>query len=166
MTDHGRGGLSGRNRISVLGQPLAIAPPGDERGSFRPASKGESVRLLTANAEDRAEGRQRYEVMVAGWRFQVVSEPLLRAELRDRAERAAAEHAPAVDTTLRAQIPGRVVRVWVTEGDPVEAGQRLLAVEAMKMENEIRAPRSGVIRDLKVEIGTLVERDAELLTIA
>ena len=166
MTDHGRGGDPRRKRISVTGQPLAIAPAEDEIATFLPASKGESVRPLTANAHDRAEGRRRFEVLVSGWRFEVVSEPLLRAELRERAARAAAEHAPAIDTTLRAQIPGRVVRVWVAEGDTVEAGQRLLAVEAMKMENEIRAPRSGDIRDLKVQIGGLVERDDELLTIA
>ena len=162
----GRGAAPGRKRISVTGQPLAIAPAEDEVASFRPASKGESVRRLAANADDRADGRQRFEVLVAGWRFEVVSEPLHKAQLRERAARAAAEHAPTVDTTLRAQIPGRVVRVWVAEGDAVEAGQRLLAVEAMKMENELRAPRSGAIRDLRVEIGRLVERDDELLTIA
>jgi len=43
---------------------------------------------------------------------------------------------------ITAQIPGRVVRLWVAEGDTVEAGQRLLAIEAMKMENEVRAPRT------------------------
>jgi biotin carboxyl carrier protein len=122
--------------------------------------------MLPATADDRAEGRQRYEAIVGGWRFEVVAEPELRAELRDRAARAAAEHSPAVETTLRAQIPGRVVRVWVAEGETVESGQRLLAVEAMKMENEIRAPRAGVVGKVRVELGGLVERGDDLVTLA
>ena len=67
---------------------------------------------------------------------------------------------------MRAQIPGRVVKVWVAEGDTVEAGQRLLAIEAMKMENEIHAPHAGTVKSVKVEPGTLVERNDALLTLA
>jgi biotin carboxyl carrier protein len=67
--------------------------------------------------------------------------------------------------TLRTQIPGRVVRLWISEGQRVEQGQRLLAVEAMKMENEIRAPHAGVVRALRVELGQKVERGDELLGI-
>jgi biotin carboxyl carrier protein len=66
---------------------------------------------------------------------------------------------------VRAQIPGRVVRVWVADGQAVEQGDRLLAIEAMKMENEIRAPRAGVISGLRVELGQRVEREDELLTV-
>ena len=66
---------------------------------------------------------------------------------------------------MKAQIPGRVVRLGVSNGEQVEAGQRLLAIEAMKMENEIRAPHAGTVKAIKVEVGTLVERHGELLTI-
>jgi biotin carboxyl carrier protein len=121
--------------------------------------------LLPTTAEDRSEGRTRLEVVVGGWRFEATVESAARAELRDRAAREAAAHHRAADLTLRAQIPGRVVKVWVKIGDQVEAGQRLLAVEAMKMENEIRAPNGGTIVDLRVAVGTLVERQFELLTI-
>ena len=48
-------------------------------------------------------------------------------------------------------------------GELVEAGQRLMAIEAMKMENEIRAPHAGTVREIKVEVGKLVERHDELL---
>ena len=43
------------------------------------------------------------------------------------------------------------VRLWVAEGDTVEAGQRLLAIEAMKMENEVRAPHAGTVESIAVE---------------
>jgi biotin carboxyl carrier protein len=58
------------------------------------------------------------------------------------------------------------VRLWVTDGQEVGQGDRLLAVEAMKMENEIRAPHAGRVGELRVELGKLVERGDELLTIS
>jgi biotin carboxyl carrier protein len=47
-------------------------------------------------------------------------------------------------------MPGKVVRVLVKQGAAVEAGQGLLVVEAMKMQNEIRSPKSGKIEKLLV----------------
>lgn len=47
-----------------------------------------------------------------------------------------------------APMPGKVIRVLVKAGDRVEAGQGLLVVEAMKMQNEIRSPKSGVVERL------------------
>ncbi|MEP6639101.1 MAG: biotin/lipoyl-containing protein, partial [Chloroflexota bacterium] len=60
-------------------------------------------------------------------------------------------------TEVRAIIPGRVVSVAVAAGDPVTAGQRLLAVEAMKMENELRAPRDGTVERVAAAAGETVE---------
>jgi acetyl-CoA/propionyl-CoA carboxylase biotin carboxyl carrier protein len=53
--------------------------------------------------------------------------------------------------------------LWVAQGEQVETGQRLLAIEAMKMENEIRAPHAGTVKEIKVAVGGLVERHDELL---
>ena len=49
---------------------------------------------------------------------------------------------------ITAPMPGKVVRVLVSEGDAVEAGQGLLVVEAMKMQNEIRSPKDGKVEKL------------------
>ena len=68
-----------------------------------------------------------------------------RADLRDRATAAGRRPARHGPTEVRAIIPGRVVSVAVTAGDAVTAGQPLLAVEAMKMQNELRAPRDGTV---------------------
>ncbi len=66
----------------------------------------------------------------------------------------------AVETEGRQQIvapmPGKVVRILVKTGDTVEAGQGLLVVEAMKMQNEIRSPKSGVVESLLAEEGQAV----------
>jgi biotin carboxyl carrier protein len=106
----------------------------------------------------------RFEVVIGGWRFEVSVEPARHAVLRERAARAAAEHRPLTGT-IRAQIPGRVTRVWVSAGDAVEQGARLLAIEAMKMENEVRAPHAGRVEALHVEVGDKVERDNDLVTL-
>ena len=155
--------MSDRLRVTIPDVPFTVQPAAPELDGFKPAGRGESVRRLPANAEDRAEGRTRLEVVVGGWRFEATVESAARAELKDRAARDAAAHHRAADITLRAQIPGRVVRMWVAEGEQVDAGQRLLAIEAMKMENEIRAPHAGTVKDIKVEVGHLVERHEELL---
>ena len=55
-----------------------------------------------------------------------------------------------------APMPGKVVRVLVKAGDQVEAGQGLLVVEAMKMQNEIRSPKGGTVERLHVKEGQLV----------
>jgi len=60
------------------------------------------------------------------------------------------------DGRVKAPIPGLITRVRVAEGDQVEAGQRLMVLEAMKMENEIIAPRSGFVRTLNVQAGQSV----------
>lgn len=108
---------------------------------------------------------ERFEVVVAGWRFEVAVEWARHAELREQAARAAGEHHATASITLRAQIPGRVTRVWVAAGEQVEQGQRLLAVEAMKMENEVRAPHAGRVTAVLVEVGAKVERDDKLVTL-
>ncbi|NOY26114.1 MAG: acetyl-CoA carboxylase biotin carboxyl carrier protein subunit [Oligoflexia bacterium] len=64
---------------------------------------------------------------------------------------------------VKAAMPGRIVRVLVAKGDPVSKGQPVLVVEAMKMENELKAPRDGVVRTLLVASGDLVETGAVLL---
>jgi glutaconyl-CoA/methylmalonyl-CoA decarboxylase subunit gamma len=60
-------------------------------------------------------------------------------------------------------MPGKVVRVLVAAGDVVVVGQGLVVVEAMKMENEIAAPRAGTIREVAVTAGATVETGAKLI---
>jgi biotin carboxyl carrier protein len=59
-------------------------------------------------------------------------------------------------------MPGKVVRVLVAPGDQVHAGQGLVVVEAMKMENEIGSPRAGRVKSVDVAPGQTVEAGARL----
>ena len=64
-----------------------------------------------------------------------------------------------------APMPGKVVRVLVKAGDEVKARQGLVVVEAMKMENELRAARDGRVREVSVAEGQSVDAGAVLLIV-
>ena len=70
------------------------------------------------------------------------------------------------DAEITSVMPGVVKEVLVGAEDTVEAGQPLLILEAMKMENEIRAPRQGVVETVHVEAGQAVEKGAQLVSLA
>jgi pyruvate carboxylase subunit B len=104
-----------------------------------------------------AAGIVRQEVIIGGWRFELDVEPAARAALRDRARRARADAEHSGPTDVRAMIPGVVVSVSVNPGDIVTAGQQLLVLEAMKMQNELRASRAGTIERVTVGAGQTIE---------
>lgn len=160
MTDH-RGHL----RLAIEGvEDATIHQRPDELGP--PAGPLPQVRALARTADDRAAGVHRYETTVGGWVFEVAVEDESRALLRDRAGQGSKASGRRGSDQVKAQIPGRVVRLWVADGDTVEAGQRLLAIEAMKMENEVRAPHAGTVEHIAVEPGSSVELRDELLRLA
>jgi biotin carboxyl carrier protein len=66
---------------------------------------------------------------------------------------------------LRADMPGKVIRVLVRPGDLVAAGQALLVLEAMKMQNEIRSPKAGVAGEIAIEAGATVNSGDLLITV-
>ena len=66
---------------------------------------------------------------------------------------------------VRAAMPGKVVSVKVKVGDSVSRGQGLLVLEAMKMENEVPAPRAGTMTAIEVAAGQTVETGALLATV-
>jgi biotin carboxyl carrier protein len=67
--------------------------------------------------------------------------------------------------TVVAPMPGRIVRVLVEPGDDVAVRQPLVVVEAMKMENELRSPKAGRVKDVSVAAGTSVEAGRVLVVI-
>jgi len=67
--------------------------------------------------------------------------------------------------TVTSAMPGRVVKVLAKPGDRVAERQPLVVVEAMKMENELRAPREAVVREVRVTAGASVEAGAILMVL-
>ncbi len=149
---------------AASGEVMAEIDPADEPvRTGDPA--GERPVLLPGDGRQATRGSTRVEVVVAGWRFEVEVEDARFADLRARATTDRASAAHDGPTAVRAIIPGRVVSVAVTPGDTVAAGQRLLAVEAMKMENELRAPRDGVVERVEVSVGQTVDLGDALVVI-
>jgi acetyl/propionyl-CoA carboxylase alpha subunit len=96
---------------------------------------------------------RRIDATVRSWRERLFAE----------AEGAARAHTGTV--TMKASLPGLVVGIRVAPGDDVAEGQSLLTIEAMKMQNEVRAPRAGRIGSVAVEAGRVVATGDGLLTL-
>jgi biotin carboxyl carrier protein len=90
----------------------------------------------------------------------------LAEPLRDRLAHSS-DHAPGEDEEkeVRAPMPGRVLEVAVHPGDRVEAGALLLVLEAMKMQNEIRAEGVGIVGKIEVASAEAVEGGTLMMTI-
>jgi len=149
----------GRFRITIAGaedgQP---APASRAHASFevdaRPTDLGVSFlyagdgRSVDAAVTDRSGGEYLIDLPHLS----------LGATVNGRAFRHAASHGHAgEEQRVIAPMPGRVVRVLVKPGDEVAAGQPLLVIEAMKMENELVAARGGTVREVGVAEGASVE---------
>ena len=67
--------------------------------------------------------------------------------------------------TIKAPMPGKVVRVLVQQNDAVEAGQGLVVVEAMKMQNELRSARAGIVTEVHAKEGDTVEAGALMVVV-
>jgi biotin carboxyl carrier protein len=75
---------------------------------------------------------------------------------RSLRNRRAAERGVAGPRKVTAPMPGKVVRVLVNENDAVESGQGVIVVEAMKMQNELKAPKNGIVRRILAAPGAAV----------
>jgi biotin carboxyl carrier protein len=62
-------------------------------------------------------------------------------------------------------MPGKVIRVLVSQGDSVEAGQGLVVVEAMKMQNEMKSPKAGRVAEVRAEPGAAVLAGETLIVV-
>ncbi|MFI5226247.1 MAG: acetyl-CoA carboxylase biotin carboxyl carrier protein subunit [Candidatus Limnocylindrales bacterium] len=135
-------------------------------GSDPTGSAGGRHRLLLGPAQPLAGGGiVRREILVDGWRVEVEIEAAWRFELRERARRSAVGGATSGPREVRASIPGRIVAVSVAAGDEVQGDDALVVLEAMKMQNEIRAVRHGFVERVAVGVGENVEVGDLLLVI-
>ena len=99
------------------------------------------------------------EIAVNGHRFEIVIEDPRQWKLSDGAEGAQGR------AQITAPMPGKVVRLLVAVGDEVVAGRPVVVVEAMKMQNELKAPRDGRVTSVRVEKDQSVNAGTILLVI-
>ena len=108
----------------------------------------------------RGESAGLYTLWLDGHRFDVEALDERARTIRELSGTAAGPSGPA---PLKAPMPGLIVRINVQAGDAVQAGQGLVVMEAMKMENELRATAAGKVRAVVVSPGTAVEKGALLI---
>ena len=130
-----------------------------------------SINSVEDNIADVTVNGTQYEVEIEGKASKVIkitkptpstSSAATTAEVISTAKAAAKKSA---GTAVKSPLPGVIVDLKVREGDQVKAGQHLLVLEAMKMENNIDADRDGIIVELKVNKGDSVLEGDTLLTI-
>ena len=104
--------------------------------------------------------RGAYTLWLDGWRFEVDALDERTKVIRELSGASAGPSGPA---PLKAPMPGLIVRVSVQVGDQVQAGQGIVVMEAMKMENELRATAAGKVKSILASPGTAVEKGALLV---
>jgi biotin carboxyl carrier protein len=128
--------------------------------------EGTPVRLVTVGEQvhrvlaRRHPERGRYTLSLDGHRYEVEA---LDERARTIRELTAAASGPKGPAPLVAPMPGLVVRVLVEPGDQVAPGQGLVVVEAMKMENELRANAPAKVKAVHARPGQAVEKGAVLV---
>jgi biotin carboxyl carrier protein len=144
--------------VALGGDDGSLETHGGVRATLRaPGASGARRVLIQPLDRPGAAAARRLEVVVDGWRFEVEVEPEQRAALRERARRDRGDASHSGPAEVRAIIPGVVLSVAVAPGDEVKAGQQLLVIEAMKMQNELRASRAGTVGRVTVGERSTIE---------
>ena len=157
-----------RYAVDVNGERLTVDLPLPEGAVLTPVP-GQPVWTLTIGSTvhrvivRRGSSPGQYTLSIGGYRFEVEALDERARAIRELARAAAAASGPA---PLRAPMPGMISRLLVAPGDTVAAGQGLIVMEAMKMENELRSPSAGTVRAIAVAPGTAVEKGALLVEIS
>ena len=156
-----------RHTVSLVGGSVAYE---GERATAADLSdiEGTPVRMVRIGSEvfrvvvEKREGRGRYFLWIDGYRYEAEALDERRRALRDLSS---ANAGPTGPSPIVAPMPGLIVRVNVVAGDAVEAGQGVVVMEAMKMENELRATGPGRVRSVEVAAGIAVEKGTLLVAL-
>ena len=100
-----------------------------------------------------------YEVNINGYTFSI--------ELEDPRDAASSSNSSELSgkVDVKSAMPGKVVRVLVSVGDMVEAGQSLVVVEAMKMQNDLKSPKTGCVKKVNTSEGSTVQAGQVLVVL-
>lgn len=140
--------LQGEHSASGVASVVQVSP-----GVFSVLLDGRSIAVHIASSSDELEVWSASEQHV-----------ISVADTRDRSgrHRRAATSGPM---ELRAQMPGKVIKLLVENGTAVQAGQGLIVVEAMKMQNEMKSPKDGIVSRINVAEGATVSAGQPLIVV-
>lgn len=153
-----------RHEVDVDGGTVTV--DGEATNAHLEDVEGTPVRLVTLGNEvhrvvaKRGQSRGTYTLWVDGYRFAGEALDERTRTIRDITAASSRSTGPA---PVVAPMPGLIVRVSVAVGDEVQAGQGLVVMEAMKMENELRATAAGRVKSITAAPGTAVEKGTVLV---
>jgi biotin carboxyl carrier protein len=150
---------AGRYRIAVDGQTHAVDAARVGEYGLSLVLDGDGARSREVHVAPAGAGGNQLVHFDGRWLSVIVNGRRARRRSADSGSHAGGE------ATVAAPMPGRVVRVLVGPGDEVKARQPVVVVEAMKMENELRSPKAGVVKEVSVSAGTSVEAGRSLVVI-
>jgi biotin carboxyl carrier protein len=150
----------GPHGVTYDGDTIAASLTDVPGSPIRQVMIGDTVHRVVAR---RGATRGQYTLNLGAHRFEIEALDARARAIRDLTAAASANTGPA---PLVAPMPGMIVRVSVAVGDVVVAGQGLIAMEAMKMENELRATGPGTVTAVRVVPGTAVQKGAVLIELA
>jgi len=156
----------GEKRVTVDVEPDAVTVTGKRIPAALVDIEGTPVRMVTIGdtvhrvVVRRRESKGHYLLWIDGYTYDVEALDERTRTIRDLTAEAAGPTGPQ---PLLAPMPGLIVRVLAAPGDAVQAGQGLVVMEAMKMENELRSSGAGRVKRVAVSPGTAVEKGAILI---
>jgi biotin carboxyl carrier protein len=155
---------AGRFAVTLDGERREVERRGDGvivvltiAGRTREAAVVREMGPGAGNSHGGAFGETPYGVVIGGLHYAV--------RLLDPLKRAAARVVQEGPVEVRAIMPGKIATLLAREGEQVREGQGVVVVEAMKMENEIPAPKDGRLTRLRIRPGDTVEAGAALFTV-
>jgi biotin carboxyl carrier protein len=155
-------GADGERRVYVDGLPFEVADAGGHTVRVSPQQQGQRSRQIEVTLASKPGEPRPSEAWVLGERVRVVVQTAQEARLA----RALGKSTVGVGSgSLTAPMPGRVVKILVSEGEVVAQGAPAIIVEAMKMENELHVPTAGVVQRVAVREGDTVDAGQVLLEI-
>jgi len=142
--------------VSVDGKEYALDFVRISKGSYSIIYENRSynVELIPVN------GIKKYNVNTTKHSFEV---EIIDAESKYLASRRESEE--EADSVISSPIPGKIVKLYVKEGDRVEEGQTLVVISAMKMESEFRASGKGVVTAVNAQEGDSVDARQDIIHI-
>ncbi len=142
--------------LDINGEPLQIdLVPINGNHTYSLLINGRSYVATMMDTEEAC------QVMIDGSVYTVDVEDEELARLKSQVKRK--HHAGGEQ--IKAPMPGRIIEIEVAIGDTVEAGQGVAIIEAMKMENELRAHSDGVVKEIRTKIGDAVNKNDVLVVL-
>jgi biotin carboxyl carrier protein len=107
-------------------------------------------------------GNGKYSLLIDGNQYETIIRTALQEKVSELLQQKNTIHSK---TEVRAPMPGMILKIKKDINDKVKQGETILILEAMKMENDLRSPRSGILSEIMTKEGSAVEKGTVLFTI-